>query len=160
MAEDTDKRSLAKRLAAWSRLDPATGCIIWRKITLKSGYGRLSVGNKARRAHRVAWEVANGPIPAGMLVCHRCDVKACINLGHLFLGTPRDNMVDMVAKGRKPTARGERSNLAKLTEAEVRSILAAQGTQQAIADAHGVSRPLVSMIKSKKVWTHLHDTEA
>jgi hypothetical protein len=51
-------------------------------------------------AHRLAWEKANGPIPAGMYVCHTCDVPACVNVEHLFLGTQSDNMKDMAAKGR------------------------------------------------------------
>jgi hypothetical protein len=51
-------------------------------------------------AHRLAWEEANGPIPAGMYVCHTCDVPACVNVEHLFLGSQSDNMKDMAAKGR------------------------------------------------------------
>jgi len=65
-----------------------------------TGYAML--GRKGRKlyAHRVAWEEANGPIPEGMCVLHRCDNPPCVNPEHLFLGTHRDNTQDMLAKGR------------------------------------------------------------
>ena len=69
---------------------------------IKDGYGRYSYGpNRGKRAHRVAWEEVNGVIPEGMFVCHKCDNPPCINIDHLFLGTPLDNMRDMIQKGRK-----------------------------------------------------------
>jgi hypothetical protein len=67
----------------------------------KTGYVRVRVGGRAKvLEHRLAWEMANGPIPAGMCVLHACDNRACINVEHLFLGTYQDNALDMVAKGR------------------------------------------------------------
>jgi HNH endonuclease len=122
-------RSIAERLAERSRPDPS-GCVIFTG-GLTRGYGGLSVNEdgvwRRRYAHRLAYEVAYGPIPAGLFVCHRCDVPACINPAHLFVGTHRDNMADRDRKGRcsgnyavHAAPRGERSNGAKLTEAQVR----------------------------------------
>jgi hypothetical protein len=77
-----------------------TPCIIFPGCILNSGYGQLRVNGKRWQAHRWAWTQANGPIPAGMKVLHRCDNPPCWNVEHLFLGTQRDNMRDMAVKGR------------------------------------------------------------
>jgi hypothetical protein len=104
-------------------------------------------------AHRYSYELTHGDIPTGMNVCHRCDVRNCVNPDHLFIGTAADNQADKVAKGRQ--LRGEQAGMAVLTNKQVLEIRAAVGLQREIATKYGVSRPLVSMIKSKKVWAHL-----
>jgi hypothetical protein len=80
---------------------PESGCWIWTKGSMTSGYGSLRVGDKSAYAHRVSWEVHHGPIPAGMHVLHRCDVRSCVSPHHLFLGTNQDNIADSVSKGRR-----------------------------------------------------------
>jgi hypothetical protein len=80
------------------------GCWLWSRTTVKGGYGRVRYGKKSVVAHRVAWELTNGPVPDGMLVCHACDNPACINPAHLFLGTHKTNAEDRDRKGRQ--ARG------------------------------------------------------
>lgn len=75
-------------------------CKEWPGGKDPDGYGITRVHGRSRRVPRVEWEKHNGPIPAGMLVCHRCDNPPCFEITHLFLGTPGDNMRDMVAKGR------------------------------------------------------------
>jgi HNH endonuclease len=87
--------SLAERLRSRIVVDPETGCHNWTGTVGRAGYGRVQVS-----AHRLAYELAHGPIPDGLLVLHKCDNPVCCNPDHLFLGTSADNMADKVRKGR------------------------------------------------------------
>jgi len=79
------------------------GCLEWTGWTNDAGYGQIMVNGKQTGTHRLAWEVANGPIPAGFCVCHHCDNPPCCDAERcLFLGTKADNAADMAAKGRAP----------------------------------------------------------
>lgn len=88
------------------------GCAEWTGYRNPDGYGMINTGSRtdgSRRtigAHRFAWEMLRGPVPAGLQVCHKCDNPACVEPSHLWLGTFADNMKDKVAKGRQSTARG------------------------------------------------------
>jgi hypothetical protein len=85
--------------------EPNGGCWLWEGAIIR-GYGRIrnpGAWNTYSFVHRLAWEEANGPIPDGLHVLHRCDVTSCCNPDHLFLGTQLDNNSDMFAKGRGRT---------------------------------------------------------
>lgn len=87
-------------VAAHSAAPNEHGCVEWTGGRDQLGYGRISIRGTTVRAHRLSWELKNGPIPAGMIVCHKCDNPPCINPDHLFIGTHRDNAADRFAKGR------------------------------------------------------------
>lgn len=147
------------RVAKYSSSPDENGCINWTGQIGKHGYGVISSGKKPHkplRAHRVAWELAYGTIPKGLLVCHRCDNKRCVNINHLFLGSHQDNMTDMVKKGRN--TRGSSQHLAKLTEEDVIKIrqMSWEGKQYTeIAKIFGVSPPTVRRIAIGKNWKHV-----
>jgi len=92
---------IRERLETHSIPVPESGCWLWTgAVHPVYGYGRIHIGNKNPHAHRVSYETYKGSIPAGMLVCHKCDVRSCINPNHLFLGTIADNNHDMYQKKR------------------------------------------------------------
>ena len=88
----------------WEHIDKsgADECWLWTASKMRNGYGHIGVEGRTISAHRVAWESVNGPIPAGMNVLHTCDVRACCNPAHLWLGTQQQNIQDMADKGRHP----------------------------------------------------------
>jgi hypothetical protein len=141
--------------------EPNTGCYLWEGCTTKNGYGIIK-HKQARHnngAHRVAWELANGPIPDGLLVLHRCDTPLCVNPKHLFLGTHQDNMADMHAKRRGSKLRGEQKWNAKLTEDDVREIRAAyrngNTSRRKLAAQFGMSRTHIGNIVRGEKWKHV-----
>lgn len=155
----TQNRSIAQRLEALSMLNEVSGCRLWQGATNKkdNGYGVLNVDGRVRYAHRLAWEEVNGPVPAGSHVCHKCDVRTCINPDHMFLGTHADNMADKVAKGRQ--SKGEEHYASRLTEDDVREIRAAVSTIEKIGERYGVSPQAISGIRCGKKWKHVASPE-
>lgn len=148
----------------WAKLDTSPGeygCWPWTGSIRPTGYGEFRVSHKTRLAHRVAWELHNGPIPVPDMACvlHTCDNPPCCNPAHLFLGTRADNHADCVRKGRH--ARGEK-NAVKLNEVAVRVIrwCVAHGTAQSeVARGYRVHPSLVSRIAARKLWAHIDTVE-
>lgn len=133
--------------------EPNTGCWLWLACVGTHGYGYLSVRGQLWTAHRAAFALFRGPIPAGACVCHRCDVRSCVNPAHLFLGTAADNNRDRARKGR--SAKGERSPNAKWTADGVReaqALRAAGWTLKRLAARYGISRRAVSNALRGDSW--------
>ncbi len=133
-------------------------CWPWIGKKLPTGYGTIQIAGKQRRAHRVAWAVANNvdirTLPSDTHIMHSCDNRVCCNPKHLSAGTALENIRDMIKKGRKVSnpKRGEQNPKAKLTEADVRAIRADTRTIKQIAKDYGIHFSLVSLIKRNKVW--------
>lgn len=137
----------------WSKVDRAGECWTWGACVNRDGYGLVRWHGKTTKAHRVSWAIANGPIPAGALVLHRCDHPPCVNPAHLFLGTDADNAADRASKGRG--AIGERHARAKLRTADVAAIrerVAAGEVQKALAGEYGVATSTINRIVSREHW--------
>lgn len=83
----------------WARVTKSEGCWIW-DVLATNGYGTFMVDRKPYKAHRYAYLLTHNELPDDLHVCHKCDNPSCVNPDHLFLGTRKDNMQDMVAKGR------------------------------------------------------------
>jgi hypothetical protein len=151
----------------WDKVKSFTdGCWLWQAHCFKNGYGSISYTTADGRrvtllAHRVAWELINGPIPHELHVLHRCDNPPCVNPDHLMLGTQADNLADMTAKGRRVNAdtAGEKNPAAKLSEEEVlemrRRFKPRRVTVPMLASRHGVSPATVEAVVLRKTWKHL-----
>lgn len=136
--------------------EPFSGCHLWITRCSEDGYGQFWINGRTANAHRVAWEMANGrPVPDGLSVCHRCDVRSCVNPDHLWLGTTDDNMKDKARKGRVKRMFGEKSHWSKLKNEQVLAIRASTESQRVIAARYGISQATVSNIKQGKGWSHL-----
>lgn len=128
-------------------------CIEWTGALSFSGYGQRKIPGTRKNVlvHRKAYAEAYGPIPNGMFVCHKCDNRKCYNPEHLFLGTPKDNMHDMIAKGRRVFGRhnvGPENNFTKYDFDLVEKIRNATGSLAKIAIQFGVSKSHVHRIRT------------
>src|SRR4029077_19957001 len=153
----------AKRFESYFTRSGQDDCWEWRGERMQSDpkfpYGRYWENRSSRFAHRVAWELANGVIPTGLCVLHRCDNPPCVNPSHLFLGTRADNMADMDAKGRRVTMppKGEKSGMAKLDTTKIVAIRAAYESgepQRSIARRFGVCKSTVGYGVRREIWAH------
>jgi len=157
--------NLCKQKSLLAKVERVTesGCWIWMGCVNENGYGRVGAGNfqtngsKTISAHRLSWRLFVGDIPAGMHLCHRCDVPSCVNPSHLFIGTPRDNIHDAIRKGRarRGKLRGEAHGRALLTERDVIEILVTPGSARLVSEKYGVSQGAIEQIRRGKNWTHI-----
>jgi hypothetical protein len=139
-------------------MEPNTGCWLWAGNSTHHGYGYVWVNDYVRKiAHRVAWELYVGPIPAGLYVLHKCDTRACVNPLHLFVGTAADNTKDCINKGRFSS--GERHWHSKLSVGDILAIRKDSRRQQRISEDYGVNQQTVSAIKNHTKWKHVKDDE-
>lgn len=143
----------------WAKVDKRSDacCWEWQASTTADGYGKFWSGERLEAAHRWLYEQSHGRLPSGLLVCHTCDNRRCVNPGHLFVGTAADNSRDMANKGR--SLRGERHRGVKLTDDQVVAMrqMWATGryTQHEMAEAFGTKKANVSQIVRGKKWKHL-----
>jgi hypothetical protein len=148
----------------WGKVDirEPGECWPWKGGIGKGGYGRFTLPGhfgKMVQAHRMADELANGPIPNGLFVCHKCDNPPCCNPSHLFRGTHAENLADMTQKGRRVSipsrASGERNGGSKLSDMDVRCVRRLRDiglSQRAIGLRMGISQSQVGRIVRAEQW--------
>lgn len=149
---------LIDRVMRYVEFDTNGGCWLWSGATLgRPGYGNLPIKGRPTAASRASWIAHYGDVPAGKMVCHKCDQRLCCNPAHLFLGSQTDNMRDMVAKGRGNAARGTASGNAKLNDDAVRQIrtLAGRESIRSIARRFNVDPMTIRAIVTGKTWRHV-----
>jgi hypothetical protein len=156
VSDGSEIKMVAKHiLFFWRNVKKTDGCWEWGGSKWDNGYGRIMVGRKRRKAHRISFLIHNGFLPKGKLVCHTCDNPSCCNPEHLFLGSELDNSRDSVSKLRH--AFGERNGLAKLTEQEVRYIRGVKAPRTSsvcseLAAKFGVSLSTIYHVRSYCTW--------
>jgi hypothetical protein len=149
-------KSLETRFYEKTIPEPNSGCLLWTACLMHFGYGGFAIpavdGTYTARAHRVAWEMVNGPIPDGVNVLHKCDVPACVNVDHLFLGTQKDNVDDMIEKGRG--IHGEDHWSTRLQDSQVKEIRSRWPAESlsALGREYGVSTTTIWRIAHRKNW--------
>lgn len=136
--------------------EPNSGCWLWTRSTSpgpKPPKPKAILGGRAFIGSRLAFLIYRGPIPEGMLVCHRCDLPLCVNPDHLWLGTNADNLADMKAKGR--SAYGERCAQSKLTISDVQEIRSYSLGSVEAAKKFGVTKRTINDVRARKTWTFI-----
>lgn len=138
----------------WSKVnkgDSDDSCWEWIG-PLRTGYGLFWIADNLKAsAHRLSFEWEYGSIPPGMVVCHSCDNRRCVNPRHLFLGTQQDNMADLVRKGRLA---GENNPMSKLTLEDVKAIRKDKRTHSVLGTIYGVNRRTIGRIKNHERWAN------
>lgn len=156
------RASLEERF--YIRVKKSKKCWIWNGYKNAAGYGVLFFGHingvkKTWLAHRISYFLFNGKFSEELNVCHHCDIPACVNPKHLFLGTDQDNCDDMYKKNRQNPPKGERNRHAKLTVKQVKEIRKSYqgkfGEMAKLSRKYKVSVNQISWIIKKKVWREI-----
>ena len=147
-----------------------SGCFQWKSPANKNGYGQFSLKDRNYLAHRASWILHRGEIPRGLFVLHKCDNRLCVNPDHLFLGTQRQNIHDMIKKGRRfdqtgtrsPNRSGEKHFRSRLTNAEATEIIGRlseyrRGLALELAKEFRVSKHVIYDIKRGRCYEFLRN---
>ena len=146
------------------RIDMSGRCWNWLGAKTGRGYGHFGLRVNGKqfyiKAHRAAYELANGIAPGDKEVMHSCDNPSCCNPSHLVLGSHKANMTDMKKKGRAKGHKGERNFKASLTEDQVKEIRGYEnyyGLTKTLAERYGVTRETIWSVRAGKTWQHVAD---
>lgn len=146
--KEKQTRSIVERFEA--KIDKSGDCWMWTGYKLPSGYGQIWDGVSNTRAHRLSYEIYIGKISEGLFVLHKCDTPACVNPAHLFLGTAKDNAMDMMKKGRCSA-----NILEDFEVLEIRDMRKNGYTGKELSEKYSVTQGTISRIVQNRTWKHL-----
>ena len=149
---------LRKRFEAQYLGEPNSGCWLWTSHLDRKGYGNIGCNGRWFKATHVSLFLRGVTVPPGHLACHKCDVPACVNPSHLFVGTQSDNLRDSWQKKRRRQSLGERHGRAKLKAGDVRNIRTRRSLGEAsasIARDFAITPTAVHAILTGRNWGHL-----
>lgn len=138
----------------WSKVDKRSpeSCWEWTAKANSKGYGTIRVGGKTTIASRFSYALVNGPIPEGLIICHKCDNPPCVNPSHLFLGTHLDNCIDKYIKKRNVNVKGEKSGMSKITREQADMIRVSKESLRELGKKLGMTYGNVGKIRRGEIW--------
>ena len=131
------------------------GCWLWVGLRDKDGYGLIRKKHRGLRAHRISYELFVAPIPAGLIVRHKCDTPRCVNPEHLEVGTAWDNAQDKVLRNRDSSLRGEEHPRSVFSTDQIVQIRSDKRLQKFIAADYKTTVSTVSKIQRRALWAHV-----
>jgi len=136
----------------WSKVNKNTdnGCWEWSGCKDRKGYGEFRIFGDNYQAHRIAYMLANGGIPSNISVCHKCDNPKCCNPDHLFAGTNRDNMIDLLLKGKKPDTKLNPQSVKSIREAFKNGVSRAELRQK-----YNISATCLNSLLRGEKWAYV-----
>jgi hypothetical protein len=147
---DSQKQLFNNKL---DKTSSTTGCWLW-KASCADGYGRVSIGGKMHKAHRVSWYIAGNTIPGTLIIRHKCRSRNCVNPEHLETGTRQENEMDKFRDGTATI--GEKNGNSKLTAQQVLDIRKrTKDTQKELSLEFNVAQTTISDIRLRRIWKHI-----
>lgn len=128
------------------------GCTEWNGTIATSGYGVVHFKGRHYLAHRASYMVNAGEIPDGYNINHRCDNRRCVKAEHLYAGTQKQNIEDMLNRGRADRRGMKSHSRKKLTESDVLAIRVSQKTNSELATDYGVTRDCIYSVVTRRTW--------
>lgn len=150
-----DDRHIPERIERYSMPIPESGCIVWTSTVGSNGYPFLEHRGKIIYLHKYVYKMINGPIPKGLWILHKCDVKSCINPNHLYAGTPTQNAQDRERRGRGNPPKGSEHVFSKLNDDIVRDVRNSSESNYALGIKYGVARATIRNARNRKTWKHV-----
>lgn len=133
----------------WKKVNKSDDCWLWTATKGSSGYGHFRFREKQALAHRVSWILTYGEIENSLHVCHKCDIKLCVNPDHLFLGTNRDNMRDKVNRGLQTY--GDSHGTTKIPDAIIQAIRESSECYKILAERYQLRSRYVRRVKLGRI---------